>query len=478
MAQSACVDEKKTRICLVDTDGFGHFTDDGFLEKWEMSIRENGGILQEAARQLQTFQSPVAFPTETVYGLGADATNSQAVKGIFRVKGRPSDNPLIVHVCDLVMLRDILIPGYAAKFDKGLPLPSDPIPDIYKPLIQRFWPGPLTILLKVPPESQLAPEVTAGLPTFGVRMPDSTLALSLISLVGKPLAAPSANASTKPSPTMAHHVLQDLDGKIDLILSEGACAIGVESTVVDGLCEPPAILRPGGVSLDEISECAGWNHVVKAYKDKSELGAKAPRAPGMKYKHYSPRAPVILFESEPSHTILSDSDYQSKGPVPEAVKEVLNSYFHDLDLSQMSSIIRKVGIISTKYWNFCGETDSITQSLPLNYLKTSDIEASAKIPTNYSIQQGELRQFLDQAFNTTSPSKNSGNSIAPEKIADFSKISLGSDSKFIARNLFAALRDLDQIGVDVILIEGIKDVGDIAAAVMNRLRKAATIVSC
>ncbi|MBE3042216.1 threonylcarbamoyl-AMP synthase, partial [Candidatus Bathyarchaeota archaeon] len=275
----------KTRIVRIADVPLGAFTGppgpsrlDSFAT--DPSSETELAKLREAARYLLESDTPVAFPTETVYGLGADARRSGAVKGIYAAKGRPSDNPLIVHVCDLQMLRELLTPA------GELPaLEPDPIPDIYKPLIERFWPGPLTILLPSPQPARLAPEVTAGLPSFGARMPDSTLALALIKLADAPLAAPSANASTKPSPTAARHVLDDLDGRIETILDGGPCRVGVESTVVDGLCDPPVVLRPGGVSLEELRGCPGWEGAVKGYQDQSEVGKAAPRAPGMKYKH-------------------------------------------------------------------------------------------------------------------------------------------------------------------------------------------------
>ncbi|KAH6686562.1 SUA5 protein, partial [Verticillium dahliae] len=284
----------ETRIVKVKSKELGHFEPGGErLGRWQVASDPVATAeLREAAAYLRTNDTPVAFPTETVYGLGADATRSAAVKGIYAAKGRPSDNPLIIHVSDLTMLRRFLAP--AAPSDASGAPPSeasdapdaadaaaveDPIPAIYKPLLERFWPGPLTILLPLPSPSPLAPEVTAGLPTFAVRMPASPLALSLIALADTPLAAPSANASTKPSPTAARHVLDDLAGRIELILDAGPCAVGVESTVVDGLCDPPVVLRPGGLALDRLRACPGWARAVKAYRDASEEGAAAPRAP-------------------------------------------------------------------------------------------------------------------------------------------------------------------------------------------------------
>ncbi|KAK0655688.1 telomere recombination-domain-containing protein [Cercophora newfieldiana] len=272
----------------------GHWASPNDLTTWIVPSTSPSPVLdplRTAATHLRTTSTPVAFPTETVYGLGADATRSSTVRGIYAAKGRPSDNPLIVHISDLSMLRRLL-PSSPSSPNSN----TDPIPAIYHPLIARFWPGPLTILLPLPDPSPLAPEVTASLPTFGVRMPASALARTLISLTGAPLAAPSANASTRPSPTTASHVYDDLSGRIELVIDGGSCAVGVESTVVDGLCSPPAVLRPGGVSIEEIRGCEGWEGVERGYVDAAQEGREAPRAPGMKYKHYSPRARVVLFE--------------------------------------------------------------------------------------------------------------------------------------------------------------------------------------
>jgi len=410
---------------------------------------------------LKNTSIPVAFPTETVYGLGADATRSDAVKGIYKAKGRPSDNPLITHFCDLSMLRNFLVPSTEIH---GVSGEDDLIPEIYKPLIKRFWPGPLTILLKNPQPSKLAPEVSAGLSTFGARMPSSPLALSLIKLAGVPLAAPSANASTKPSPTAAEHVLHDLDGKIEVILDGGLCQVGVESTVVDGLCDPPVVLRPGGVSIDEIRECAGWEDAVKGYKDKSEVGSSAPRAPGMKYKHYSPKAKVVLYEASAQNTSpqipldLSDKDMNGK---------IINSNTE----SQGKPFI---GVVRTKKWipfaGFDGENDGRERT-------TIRINRRTQTDSSYVVTDADLLAKGPVLSNGTSSSNNSdrenqGYSDTP--IARITEIYLGNETKDIARGLFSALRELDKRGVNVIYVEGIEDQGDIAAAVMNRLRKAAT----
>ncbi|TKA49315.1 hypothetical protein B0A55_13380, partial [Friedmanniomyces simplex] len=304
--------QMKTTILPVDARKIGRIRavpspqEDDLLDDLAVDLdehSEDAEHLRLAAEQLKHSDIPVAFPTETVYGLGADATRSEAVRGIYRAKQRPVDNPLIVHFASLGQLRDLLRPHGPVEngaSTNGHALDAshdDPIPAIYHPLISKFWPGPLTIILPNPPHSLLAPEVTAGLPTFGARIPANLLALALIKLADVPLAAPSANASTKPSPTAAEHVAFDLNGRIATILDGGPCDVGVESTVVDGLVDPPLILRPGGVSSEELRSCAGWEGVRVGYKNAAETTGSQPRAPGMKYRHYSPRAPVVLFEA-------------------------------------------------------------------------------------------------------------------------------------------------------------------------------------
>ncbi|KAK4180768.1 DHBP synthase RibB-like alpha/beta domain-containing protein [Triangularia setosa] len=400
----------KTRILTIPLDNpLGSWSPPSSLKTWTLPPTTTiPSSLTLAATALTTstassFSTPVAFPTETVYGLGADATSSAAVKGIYLAKGRPSDNPLIVHVSDLDMLS-----AYS------------PIPEIYTELISQFWPGPLTILLPVPTSPPLlAPEVTAGLPTFGARMPDSALARTLIKLVGKPLAAPSANASTRPSPTKAVHVLEDLEGKIELILDGGDCAVGVESTVVDGLCDPPVVLRPGGVGIEEIRRVRGWEGVVKGYKDQSEIGeAQKPRAPGMKYKHYSPRARVVLFEG-------------GKGV--------------DVEAELAGERGKSVGVIRTEGWESLAGQEG-----------EGRIESEEGDQGGFTVRQGALKDREGK------------------ELATVLDVDLGQDVKGVAHGLFAALRELDRLGADVIFVEGVSDGDDIAAAVMNRLRKAAS----
>ncbi|MGV3488730.1 MAG: L-threonylcarbamoyladenylate synthase [Tuberibacillus sp.] len=214
----------------------------------------------------------VAFPTETVYGLGANALSEEAVKKIYEAKGRPSDNPLIVHISELDQMKRI----------------AREVPDAAEKLIKAFWPGPLTVI--VPVSDAVAETVTAGLDTVGIRMPSHPVSQALITAAGVPIAAPSANLSGKPSPTEAEHVYEDMNGRIAGILDGGPTGVGVESTVVDTTSEPVTILRPGGITREQLESVLGEVSSDPALTQKDA----APRAPGMKYRHYSPKAPVQL----------------------------------------------------------------------------------------------------------------------------------------------------------------------------------------
>lgn len=217
----------------------------------------------------------VAFPTETVYGLGANAFNTEAVANIFRAKGRPQDNPLIVHVSNRAMLNRVV----------------RQIPPQAEELIEAFWPGPLTIIFE---KADCIPtEVTAGLSTVAVRMPNHPAALALIEKSGVPVAAPSANLSGSPSTTRAEHVIADLSGRVDYIIDGGACQVGLESTVLDVSGTVPQILRPGGVGPDALELVVGHVTFDVALKDKNAV----PKCPGMKYRHYAPKAELILVEA-------------------------------------------------------------------------------------------------------------------------------------------------------------------------------------
>jgi L-threonylcarbamoyladenylate synthase len=222
----------------------------------------------------------VVFPTETVYGLGADAFNESAVRAVYEAKGRPSDNPMIVHIArasDVSLLSDALTPGFVR-------------------LVDQFWPGPLTIIL--PKKDNVPSTVTGGLDTVAIRLPDEPAAIELIRAAGCPVAAPSANLSGSPSPTMASHVIKDLDGLVDVILAGGDCRVGIESTVLDLTSETPTILRPGILSAEELSEVLGTNCVIAASEPQSIV---TPKSPGMKYKHYAPKAEMLVVEGIPEN---------------------------------------------------------------------------------------------------------------------------------------------------------------------------------
>lgn len=214
----------------------------------------------------------VAFPTETVYGLGADAMNESAVKKLFEAKGRPADNPLIVHIWNRAML-DLVAANVSLQAEQ---------------LIERFWPGPLTLVLRRKPE--VAPAVSSGLPSVAVRMPANIIAFEFIKSARTPIAAPSANASGRPSPTTAAHVLEDLDERIDLILDGGPTLLGIESTVLDVTTDTPMILRPGAITREMLSE-------VIVSVEMLTSGEELRRSPGTRHRHYSPNARVILIEN-------------------------------------------------------------------------------------------------------------------------------------------------------------------------------------
>lgn len=326
--------------------------------------------LEEAAQILRK-GGLVAFPTETVYGLGANALNEEAVKRIFLAKGRPSDNPLIMHIPDA---------GWVERFTTDVPVQA-------QRMMEAFWPGPLTIVMH---KAAVVPSViTAGLDTVAIRMPSHPVALELIRLAGVPVAAPSANTSGKPSPTTAQHVIDDLMGKVDVILDAGGCYVGLESTVVDATIEPPMILRPGGITPEDLQRELGSLAVDPAMGKKLAEDI-TPRAPGMKYTHYSPKAEVLIVEGTLDHIV-------------EEIHRRLAVY---------EAEGKKVGILATD--QTCGR-----------YGGAQVISA--------------------------------GNRYQPETIA---------------QNLFAALREFDDRGVDIILAEAVEAKG-IGWAVMNRMIKAA-----
>jgi L-threonylcarbamoyladenylate synthase len=336
---------------------------------WQVDPVEPRSEIIDRAGMILRRGGLVAFPTETVYGLGASALDGRAVRRIFEVKGRPPDNPLIVHVAGREMLRP-LVRSWPATAEK---------------LMAAFWPGPLTLVLPAAPG--VPREVTAGLDTVGIRMPAHPVALALIASAGIPVAAPSANLSGRPSPTTAGHVLQDLDGRIDAILDAGPAGVGVESTVLDLVADVPVILRPGGITPEELEKVIGK---VKVDPGADGGDVSRPRSPGMKYRHYAPRVPLVLVEGEPER-------------VAARLKELADNY---------RALGRRVGILATA-------------------------ETAGKLNGGQVVVAGSRQ-----------------------------------NPAAIASRLFAALRQLEGRGVDVILAEGIEPRG-LGLAVMNRLRRAA-----
>ncbi len=234
----------------------------------------------EAAAKIIRAGGLLGIPTETVYGLGADALNEQAVYDIFAAKGRPQDNPLIIHVPDA---------GWLSRYCKDVPESA------YR-LAREFWPGPLTMIL---PKRDVVPlRTTGGLESVGVRCPDHPVTLAIIRAAGVPIAAPSGNTSGRPSPTSASDMLEDMDGKIDAIFDGGACRVGVESSIIDLTCDPPRLLRAGGLPVEQLRRVLGEVVIDSCITQQAAEGER-PKAPGMKYRHYAPKAPVTVVTGAP-----------------------------------------------------------------------------------------------------------------------------------------------------------------------------------
>ncbi len=326
--------------------------------------------LEEAARILRE-GGLVAFPTETVYGLGANALDEEAAKKIYAAKGRPSDNPLIAHISSPEELK---------------PLAAE-VPDMAKKLMDCYWPGPMTLVFK---KTDLVPYgTTGGLDTVAVRMPSDPVAKTLIRLSGVPIAAPSANSSGRPSPTTADHVWQDMEGKIDMIVDGGPVGIGLESTIIDVTGPVAMILRPGAITIEMVRETLGEAEMDPAILGPMKEG-EHPKAPGMKYRHYAPKAPLTLVEGEMDQVVKTINRLAR-----EALKEG-----------------KKVGIICTDETRTC---------YPAGMIQSIGIRAKEET---------------------------------------------------VAHNLYAVLREFDDLGADVIYSESFP--GDqIGQAIMNRLTKAA-----
>jgi len=286
----------------------------------------------------------VAFPTETVYGLGADALNSEAVLALFEAKKRPLDNPPIVHIADA---------NEVYKLAQEVPKKAELI-------MKEFWPGPLTLVFK---RSSIIPTVTvAGLDTVAIRMPKHIVALALIKQSGRSIAAPSANLAGKPSPTTAKHVYEDLNGRIDAILDGGPTRIGVESTVLDLSVDPPIVLRPGGTTFEALKQVLGNVKLHPFVEAEKELPLEKIRSPGMKHRHYAPKADVILVEGSVSAITskiqeIADS-YSLKGAKVGilATDETKKTYKADVVLSLGSRL--NLAIVAQNLFRLLREVDA------------------------------------------------------------------------------------------------------------------------
>lgn len=346
----------KTKIVKIDKDNF---------KKEELS--QAAHILKEGGL--------VAFPTETVYGLGANGLDERAVRDIYRAKGRPSDNPLILHIGEVEQLDSLV----------------EEIPEIAYKCIEEFWPGPLTMIFKRSPK--IPDIITAGLDTVAIRMPEDPIARELINLADLPIAAPSANLSGKPSPTNGAHVIQDMSGKIPMIIDGGDTGIGLESTVLDLSSEIPIILRPGGVSFEELKRL-----IPVLVEDEANLeSGTVPKSPGQKYRHYAPKAEMIVFQGD--------------------IKDIVESIEENIKKYKLEG--KKIGVMATD--------------------ETRDKYSEVLVKT----------------------------------------LGTRANKKSIGSKLFKTLREFDDLGVDVILAEGV-ELDHIGKAIMNRMMKASggNIIDC
>lgn len=363
-------------------------------------LKEAAGILRSGGL--------VAFPTETVYGLGGNALDEDAARKIYAAKGRPSDNPLIAHV---------------SCVEEVAPLVKE-IPEAGRKLMEAFWPGPLTMIF---PKSEKVPYgTTGGLDTVAIRMPDDPVANRLIALAGVPVAAPSANTSGRPSPTTADHVWQDMNGRIEMIIDGGPVGIGVESTIVDVSSAVPSVLRPGAITMEMLAEVLGEVSVDPAILGPLSADVR-PKAPGMKYKHYAPKADLTLVEPGTGTERESGAEQvtgaeqktgadRNTGADPET----------GLDETQLQAMICKVRELSR---------EKIEAGYKVGVICTDESRGC--------YTDGEVR------------------SIGARK-----------SQASVAHNLYALLREFDDLGVDYIFSESFpKD--HLGQAIMNRLSKAA-----
>ena len=387
--------------------------------------------LKEAASILRS-GGLVAFPTETVYGLGGNALDEDAARKIYAAKGRPSDNPLIAHV---------------SCVEEVAPLVKE-IPEAGRKLMEAFWPGPLTMIF---PKSEKVPYgTTGGLDTVAIRMPDDPVANRLIALAGVPVAAPSANTSGRPSPTTADHVWQDMNGRIEMIIDGGPVGIGVESTIVDVSSAVPSVLRPGAITMEMLAEVLGEVSVDPAILGPLSADVR-PKAPGMKYKHYAPKADLTLVEPETGTERESGAE-QVTGAEQKTGAEQVTGAEQKNGAGQKTGAEQKTG--ADRNTGADPETGLDETQLQAMICKVRELSRE-KIEAGYKV--GVICTDESRGCYTD---------------GEVRSIGARKSQASVAHNLYALLREFDDLGVDYIFSESFpKD--HLGQAIMNRLSKAA-----
>ena len=387
--------------------------------------------LKEAASILRS-GGLVAFPTETVYGLGGNALDEDAARKIYAAKGRPSDNPLIAHV---------------SCVEEVAPLVKE-IPEAGRKLMEAFWPGPLTMIF---PKSEKVPYgTTGGLDTVAIRMPDDPVANRLIALAGVPVAAPSANTSGRPSPTTADHVWQDMNGRIEMIIDGGPVGIGVESTIVDVSSAVPAVLRPGAITMEMLAEVLGEVSVDPAILGPLSADVR-PKAPGMKYKHYAPKADLTLVEPETGTERESGAE-QVTGAEQKTGAEQVNGAEQKNGAGQKTGAEQKTG------------ADRNTGADPETGLDETQLQAMIRKVRELS------REKIEAGYKVGVICTDESRGCYTD--GEVRSIGARKSQASVAHNLYALLREFDDLGVDYIFSESFpKD--HLGQAIMNRLSKAA-----
>ena len=401
------------------------------VAKVDLRQASSAEVIQTAAKILQE-GGLVAFPTETVYGLGGNGLDSAACEKIYLAKGRPSDNPLILHISEIEELDRIV---------------AEVSPQA-RALMDAFWPGPLTMIFK---KKDIVPaKATGGLDTVAIRMPDDPVANRLIALAGVPVAAPSANTSGRPSPTTADHVWQDMNGRIEMIIDGGPVGIGVESTIVDVSSAVPAVLRPGAITMEMLAEVLGEVSVDPAILGPLSADVR-PKAPGMKYKHYAPKADLTLVEPGTGTERESGAE-QVTGAEQKTGAEQVTGAEQKNGAGQKTGAEQKTG--ADRNTGADPETGLDETQLQAMICKVRELSRE-KIEAGYKV--GVICTDESRGCYTD---------------GEVRSIGARKSQASVAHNLYALLREFDDLGVDYIFSESFpKD--HLGQAIMNRLSKAA-----